>query len=201
MDGALTYVLDNLLNYVISIVTLFLWDLMDLYIELRNFKFISNDTFGAYYGIRVFFCVALLELGFSIGLFNLPSKAVMAFIVPVSFSAILQNLVVKVGGVERSINLGEVFDKFKFRIKESLVREDIIDKVLRQRRLLDSKNVSNNTILRTCRFYARDEADFQALIDRTKELDEESKRAEYIVWLVDRAGTVDIASELIEEAG
>jgi len=201
MDSVLTYLLDNLVYYVISCVTLFFWDLMDLYVELRNFRFILNFTFGAYYWVRAFFCLALMEIGFSVGLFSLPSKVVMAFVVPLSFSAILQNLVVKVGGVERSINLGEVFDKFKFRIKEALVRKDVINKVLRQRQLLVSKNVSNDTILKTCRFYAKDEADFEGLVKRTKSLDEESKRVEYIVWLVGRAGTVDIAGELIKEVG
>lgn len=199
MEAVLIYLADNLLYYVILSVTLFFWDLMDLYIELRNFKFIFNHTFGAYYWIRMFFCLALMEIGFSIGLFSLQSKAVMAFVVPLSFSAILQNLVVKVGGVERSINFGEVFDKFKFRIKEALVRKNLIAKVLGQRRLLGADKVSNDTILETCRFYAKDKSDFEELVERTKDLDSSSKRMEYIVWLVDQAGTVDIASELTEE--
>lgn len=32
-------------------------------------------------------------------------------------------------------------------------------------------------------------------------MDKEGRRMEYIVWLVDKAGTVDIAGELIREAG
>ena len=32
------------------LVTLFFWDLMDLYVELRNFRFIF--TFAAYYFLR-----------------------------------------------------------------------------------------------------------------------------------------------------
>ena len=123
----------------------------------------------------------------------------MAFAVPLVFSAILQNLVVKVGGVDKSINIGEVFDKFKFRIKEALIRKDVIDRVLRQRRLLDAKKVSNETLLETCRFYAKDDVEFDTLLKRTTDMNDEAKRIEYIVWLVDRAGTVDIASELIKE--
>lgn len=199
MHAVLTYLSDNFLNYVILCVTLFFWDLMDLYVELRNFRFISNLTFGAYYWVRAFFCLALMEIGYIVGLFTMQTKVVMAFVIPLSFSAILQNLVVKVGGVERSINLSEVFDKFKFRIKEALLRKGVIDKVLRQRRLLVSNDVSNKTILETCRFYATDKAEFEELVKRTQELDDEAKRVEYIVWLVDRAGTVDIAGELIEE--
>ncbi len=201
MYAILNYFLDNLQYYVILCVTLFFWDLMDLYVELRNFRFISTFTFGAYYSLRVFFCVAIMETGFSVGLFATTSRVVMAFVVPLAFSAILQNLVVKIGGVDRSINLGEVFDKFKFRIKEALIRRDVIDKVLRQRRLLVAKNVSNETILETCRFYANDEAEFDSLVKRTENMEDESKRIEYIVWLVDRAGTVDIAGELIKEEG
>lgn len=199
MDPILTYLLDNFWYYVILGVTLFFWDLMDLYVELRNFKFILKKTFWVYYWTRAFFCLALMEIGFSIDLFTLQSKVVMAFVVPLSFSAILQNLVVKVGGVERSINLSEVFDRFKFRIKDTLDRKGVIDKVLLQRRLLVSKNVSNKTILETCRFYAEKEADFEELVKRTKDLDEKSQRMEYIIWLVDQAGTADIAGELIEE--
>jgi len=39
------------------------------------------------------------------------------------------------------------------------------------------------------------------LVKKTEDMDEEGKRIEYIVWLVDTAGTVDIAGELIKEAG
>ena len=137
-------------------VILFFWDLMDLYVELRNFRFIFTFTFAAYYFLRVFFCMALMEVGFVVDLFTAKSRMVMAFVVPLGFSAILQNLVVKVGGVEKSINIGEVFDKFKFRIKEDLINKDVIKKVLRQRQLLDATGVSNETILETCRFYAKD---------------------------------------------
>ena len=200
MSAIINYAVENLQYYVILCTTLFFWDLMDLYVELRNFKFIGTRTFVAYYSMRVFFCIAILEIGFSIDLFTTTSRTVMAFVVPLVFSAILQNLVVKVGGVEKSINLGEVFDKFKFRIKEALVRSDVIDRVMRQRRLLDAKNVSNETILETCRFYSRDDSDFDALLKRIEGMTDEAKRIECIVWLVDRAGTVDIAGELIKEA-
>lgn len=201
MEGLLPYITNNIPYYLILLVTLFLWDIMDLYIELRNFKFVTNLTFAAYYWIRAIFCVALMELGYSIGLFTTPSKSIMSFLIPLSFSSVLQNLVVKVGGVERSINLGEVFDKFKFRINETLISKDVIEKVLSQRRLLLTKKVSNDMILKTCRFYSVDEKEFQSLLDKTKDLDEDSKRVEYIIWLVDRAKTVDIASELIQEGG
>lgn len=103
--------------------------------------------------------------------------------------------------MERSINIGEVFDKLKFRIKENLISKDVIKKVLSQRQLLDATGVSNETILETCRFYAKDEAEYNELVKKTEDMDEEGKRIEYIVWLVDTAGTVDIAGELIKEAG
>ena len=199
MNAIIDFFIENLWYYLILCITLFFWDLMDLYVELRNFRFIGTRTFGAYYSLRVFFCVAIMEIGFSVGLFTTTSRTVMAFAVPLVFSAILQNLVVKVGGVDKSINIGEVFDKFKFRIKEALIRKDVIDRVLRQRRLLDAKKVSNETLLETCRFYAKDDVEFDTLLKRTTDMNDEAKRIEYIVWLVDRAGTVDIASELIKE--
>jgi hypothetical protein len=197
----LSYLVENYQYILVLCVTLFFWDLMDLYVELRNFRFIFTFTFAAYYFLRVFFCLALMEVGFVVDLFTAKSRMVMAFVVPLGFSAILQNLVVKVGGVEKSINIGEVFDKFKFRIKEDLINKDVITKVLRQRQLLDATGVSNETILETCRFYAKDEAEYGGLVERTEDMDEEGKRIEYIVWLVDKAGTVDIAGELIKEAG
>jgi len=197
----LSYLVENYQYILVLCVTLFFWDLMDLYVELRNFRFIFTFTFAAYYFLRVFFCLALMEVGFVVDLFTAKSRMVMAFVVPLGFSAILQNLVVKVGGVEKSINIGEVFDKFKFRIKEDLINKDVINKVLRQRQLLDATGVSNETILETCRFYAKDEGEYNELVERTEEMDEEGKRIEYIVWLVDKAGTVDIAGELIKESG
>ena len=200
MDPILGYLQQNYQYIVILCVTLFFWDLMDLYVELRNFNFITTFTFAAYFLLRVFFCLALMEVGYIVELFTAKSRMVMAFVVPLGFSAILQNLVVKVGGVERSINIGEVFDKFKYRIQEDLIRKNVIKKVLRQRHLLDAKEVSNDTILETCRFYAKVDAEYSALVEKTKDLNEESKRIEYIVWLVDKAGTVDIAGELIKEA-
>ena len=72
-----------------------------------------------------------MEVGFVVDLFTAKSRMVMAFVVPLGLSAILQNLVVKVGGVEKSINIGEVFDKFKFRIKKDLINKDVITEVLR----------------------------------------------------------------------
>lgn len=201
MNPVLNYLAENYQYIVVLLATLFFWDLMDLYVELRNFRFILTFTFAAYYLLRAFFCIALMEAGYIVELFTAKSRMVMAFVVPLGFSAILQNLVVKVGGVERSINIGEVFDKFKFRIKEDLISRDVVKRVLRQRQLLDATGVSNETILETCRFYAKDEAEYRGLVERTAEMDEEGKRIEYIVWLVDKAGTVDIAGELIREAG
>lgn len=97
--------------------------------KLRNFGLLSTFTFGAYLSLRVFFCVAIMEIGFSVGVFTATRKTMMAFVVPLTLSAILQNLVVRVCGVERSINLGEVF--VMFRINEALIRRDVIDKVVR----------------------------------------------------------------------
>ena len=47
----------------------------------------------------------------------------------------------------------------------------------------------------------KDEAEYNELVKRTEGMEEEGMRIEYIVWLVDKAGTVDIAGELIKEAG
>ena len=199
MEPIRNYLVENYQYIFVLCATLFFWDLMDLYVEIRNFRFIRTFTFAAYYFLRVFFCMVLMEMGFIVELFTVKSRMVMAFVVPLGFSAILQNLVVKVGGVEKSINIGEVFDKFKFRIKEDLIYREVMIKVRRQRQLLDATQVSNETILETCRFYANDETEYNELVKRTEDMDEESKRIEYIIWLEGKAGTVDIAGELIKE--
>ena len=145
MEPIRNYLVENYQYIFVLCATLFFWDLMDLYVEIRNFRFIRTFTFAAYYFLRVFFCMVLMEMGFIVELFTVKSRMVMAFVVPLGFSAILQNLVVKVGGVEKSINIGEVFDKFKFRIKEDLIYRGVMIKVRRQRQLLDATQVLNET--------------------------------------------------------
>jgi len=174
------------------------WDLMDLYVDLRHFKFLSNSVFGSYYVVRAFFCIVLLEVGFAITLFDISNKTVMAVIVPIGFSAIFQNLVVKAGGVES--NIGEVFDRFKFNIKKTLIANKILDKVTKSRQLLMESNVPNETLLETCRFYAEEKKDYEELIENTTDLTEKDKRMEYIIWLIDHSESTDICEQLIAES-
>lgn len=177
---------------------MFFWDLMDLYVELRHFRFLKNSVFGAYYSVRAFFCIVLLEVGFAISLFEISNKIVMAVIVPISFSAIFQNLIVKAGGTES--NIGEVFDKFKFNIKKTLIAQKVLNRVTESRQLLIASNVSNETILETCRFYADEKKDYEELIEKTKGLEEKDKRIEYIIWLVDHAESIDVCKQLISDS-
>ena len=122
----------------------------------------------------------------------------MAVIVPIGFSAIFQNLVVKAGGIES--NIGEVFDRFKFNIKRTLIAQKVLDKVTKSRQLLMESNVLNETLLETCRFYAEEKKDYEELIENTKDLPDKDKRMEYIIWLIDHSESTDVCEQLIAES-
>lgn len=192
------YVAGNLSYWVISCVTLYLWDLVDMYVGLRHFKFITSPSFGMYYWIRAFFCIALMEIGTTVGILGFDTKYVIAFIVPLSFSAVLQNLVVRVGDVDKSVNVAEVFEKFKFRIEESIINKQEVKKVMWQNKLVQS-SVDTRAIMNTCRLYTKKYQEFEDFLKRVKNLTPESVRVEFVSWLVAKAGTVDIVKGLLED--
>lgn len=193
----LKYLIDNINYFIITCITLFLWDLIDLYIDLKNFHFLRRSAFLTYYVVIAFFSIATMEMGFILGLFEIESKSVIAFVVPLVFAVILENLVVKIGGIEKSIDFSEFFDKFKFAIRDSIIRRDEMIKVQTQTRLLNSK-VKNEKILEWCRFYSTDD-EMNALIKKTEKMEPRTKRIEIIKHLIRKAKTTDIADVLRKE--
>lgn len=198
------FIVENLQYWIISCVTLYCWDLVDMYVAVRHFKFIRSTGFGVYYWIRSFFCIALMEIGTMVGILNFDTKYAIAFIVPLSFSAILQNLVVKLGGVDKSVNIAEVFEKFKFRIEEAIIKREEARNVMLQNELFQS-DVDTGTIGAACRLYMKKPKEFEDLAETIMKLiesedergAEERQRIEYIAWLGAKGG-MDIIKELLE---
>jgi hypothetical protein len=153
LDLILTHLQDNFTFYLITGVTLALWDLIELYIELKQLRFVSDLTFGVYYWIRLFFSIALIELVYALDLVTLDNKGIISFITPLLFSTLLQNLVVNVGGGESNINVKEIFDRFKDRIVESLQLTEVRQKAQVMMRLYEDTSIPTTKIQDMCQFH------------------------------------------------
>jgi len=194
MEALGTYLIDNLVFFVITVLTLLVWNFTDLYIELKILSFVRRKEFWIYYLVGAFFSIVAMEGGFILGLFEIDNKGIIAVIAPLAFSIILGNLVVKVGGVDNSVNFSEFFDKFRFAIKSSLNIKKEMDKVRLQTRLLDSE-VDNQKILEWCRFYAKDE-EIATLVQKTQKMKPRIEKIELIKFLVGKANTAEITNTL-----
>ncbi len=189
-----TYLLENAHYYLVTLVTLFLWDIIDLYIEFKNFSFIRRIPFIVYYVIIGFFSIAAMEAGLLLNLFTTESKYLISFFIPLIFAIVLENLVVKIGGVEKAVDFSEFFDKFRFAIREHLDSIDGMRKVAIQAELLNS-DISTAAILWWCRFYSTDE-EMKKLAEMTKGMDPTVSRIEIIKQLIRQAKTADIIKYL-----
>lgn len=194
MEALIAYLIDNLVYFFIVGLTLLVWNFTDLYIELKRFSFIRRREFWIYYLIGAFFSIVALEAGIILGLFETENKSILAFVAPLAFSIILGNLVVKVGGVENSVNFSDFFDKFRFAIRQSLDVRIEMDKVKLQAKLLES-NIDPEEILNLCRFYS-DEKEIEDLIKRTEKMQPETRKIELIKCLVKKAKTVEVTKIL-----
>jgi hypothetical protein len=192
-----TYLIDNLVFFVITVLTLLVWNFTDLYIELKIFSFVRRKEFWVYYLVGAFFSIIAMEGGFILGLFEIDNKGIIAVIAPLAFSIILGNLVVKVGGVDNSVNFSEFFDKFRFAIKDSLNIKKEMDRVKLQTRLLDS-DVDSEKILEWCRFYSKDE-EIAALVKKTEKMEPRNGKIELIKFLVGKANTAEITNTLEQQ--
>ena len=197
MEVFATYVIENFIFFVIALVTLLVWNFTDLYIELRIFSFIRNKEFWVYYLVGAFFSIVAMEAGFTLGIFESSNKAIIAIIAPLGFSIILGNLVVNVGGIDSSVDFSEIFDKFKFAIKDGLNIRKELSKVNLQTKLLNS-DVNNEQILEWCRFYS-DDIEIEALIEKTKKMKPRIAKIELIKFLVGKAKTVEITQMLEQQ--
>jgi len=185
-----TFLANNANFYLITLVTLFLWDVIDLYIELRNFRFVGRLPFWAYFGVVGFFSIAAMEAGYILNIFTAESKYLVAFFIPLIFAVVLENLVVKIGGLEKTINISEFFDKFRFTIKSNLDTLDAMNKVRGQTELLNS-NRTTYEILEWCRFYYTND-EMKGIIEKTEKMDGRARKIEVIKFLLVKAPDSDI---------
>jgi hypothetical protein len=195
MEVFSTYIIENFQFYIITVITLFVWNFTDLYIELKIFSFVRRKEFWVYYLVGVFFSIVAMEAGFLLGLFEIDNKAIIAFVAPLVFSIIIGNLVVKVGGVDTSINFSEFFEKFRFAIKTGLNTKKEMDRVKLQSRLLNSK-IESDVILDYIRFYCSEEKEIQDLTDKIAKMEPRNKKIEVIKFLLLKAKTTDIIQML-----
>ena len=198
-----TYLVDNLNYYLVVLSTLFLWDLIDVYVELKdfgNFRFLGRKEFWVYYVVVGFFSIGTMEAGYILGVFTTESNYIVSFLIPLIFAIVLENLVVKIGGMsaEKSIDIAQFFERFRFAIKASLIRKEEMTKVQIQTRLLNS-SIPTAEILNWCRFYSTED-DLKKLSEKLKGLDDKSKRIEVIKYLVEKAKAPDVVDLLFTEA-
>lgn len=189
-----TYLLENAHFYLVTLVTLFLWDIVDLYIELRNFNFVRRMPFIVYYVVIGFFSIAAMEAGLLLNVFTTDSKYLIAFLIPLIFAVVLESLVIKIGGVEKTVDFSKFFNQFRFAIKEHLDSMDGIRKVRIQTELLNSE-IETDEILSWSRFYSSDE-EMKELLEMTKDMELPIRRIEIIKHLIRQAKTVDIIKHL-----
>ena len=193
-----TWIADNILYHVLILVVLFAWDIIDLYIEQGHFRFIRKKTFVVYYWVRAFFAITLMEITLALGLLNVESKIVLSFVTPLIFSALLQNLLIKIGGEEGTkLDFSKIFSAFREKILISLDQGNLVMKMKESKSLIDSK-VTLEQIKKACQAYAPSSEEFNKLEDILKDLPDYDQRIEYARQLLEW-GTKDAIHELLRE--
>lgn len=130
-----------------------------------------------------------MELAYNLGFFDLRVKHLVAFVLPLFFAGVLQNLVVSIGKTaseKGNIDFKEIFDRFKFQVQESLLHAEKHRKIGIQNQLISS-SIPTKEILQQCRLYLGED-EFKFLSKRIDNLPEERKRIEIVKILGIRAG-------------
>lgn len=183
------------LGYIgVLCATLICWDLMDFYIEIKQLDFLLTRSFLIYYTIRAFFSIAIMETLFILNLLNISNNFIIAFITPLLFPLILQNLIIGIGGNE--INTQDVFSCFRGTIIEGIESRRISKRVKIQTELLNS-SLTNDDLKLQCRLLASP-TKFDALEKYLSQKDEDYVKVEYIKALT-RWGGVNHAKRLLKD--
>jgi hypothetical protein len=99
-------------------------------------------------------------------------------VTPLIFSALLQNLVVNIGGEEGThLGFSKVFQTLREKILVSLVRGSIVKKVKAQKRLVDSK-ITTEEIEKACKLYGGIE-EFAVFENSLSQYSSDEKRIEH----------------------
>lgn len=198
LDQVPEFILANVVYYLVTGITLYLWDIIELYIELKQLTFLRDRTFVVYYFVRLFFSIALFESVFALDLLNVDNKAIISFVTPLLFATLLQNLVVNVGGGESNINFKEIFDRFKQRIVAHLLLPETRLKAQVMMELYLDKAVTTQRIEDMCQFHGEGE-EYPNLQKTIKNLSNNEKRKELVTALI-KLGGVDSARDLMKLA-
>lgn len=184
------------LGYIgVLCTTLICWDLMDIYIERKRLDFLLTTPFFIYYSIRAFFSIGIMEILFVLNLFSISNKFIIAFITPLLFPLILQNLIVGVGGKE--INIQDIFLSFRGTIIDGIESRMATKRVRIQTKLLNSSLTEDN-LRQQCRFLAPTHTKFKLLEEILKGKSEEEMRDIYITFIT-KWGGVAYAKRLIND--
>ena len=155
---------------------------MDLFTELRTLDFFRVRTFWVYYTSRLGFSIAILEATIALGLISISNPLVLAFVIPLIFVTLLQNLVVQIGG-EKGVNFGEVFTNFRQAAIDGLFLRAKGAKAALKSQLLQSR--ATDAELRTeCTLLSTPEefGDFDKTVQQQP--DDQAKRVYYVTAIV-----------------
>jgi hypothetical protein len=198
LSSFLTWFADNFLYYVLILVSLFVWDVIDFYIQTNAFHFVLKKPYLFYFWTRAFLSITVMELTISLGLLSVQNKVVISFVTPLIFSTMLQNLVVKVGGEGKTqLDISELFQNFRYRVIDSLVQDDIAKKVAIWTKIVDSA-IPTEKIEKACREYAPSIDAFNTIQKSLSEYPEERKRVEYMKQLIEWMG-MEFVDELFKK--
>lgn len=175
------YLRSNYPYYIVFLIILFVWDLIDLYVDRKNYRFLRMQTFWVYYLARAFFGMIIMELVWTLNLLNLSNKYLLASLTPFLFTTFFQNLVVAIGGQE--INIRDVFLKFRDSILESFVTTLNLERSEAKSRLLNS-HISITNLREECRIVLgkKEFEKFEATLKN--EMDAKDLTLEYIDKIV-----------------
>jgi hypothetical protein len=195
LDQVPDFILANFVYYLVAGITLYLWDIIELYIELEQLRFIRDRAFWVYYWVRLFFSIAIFESVFALNLLNVDNKAIISFVTPLIFSTLLQNLVVEVGGGESNINFKEIFDRFKVRIVAHILLPETRKKAQVKMKLYLDDAVQTQLIQDMCQFHGEKE-EYSNLLKNIADLSNNEKRKELVTALI-KLGGIEAAKNLM----
>ena len=136
-----------------------------------------------------------METLFILNLLNISNNFIIAFITPLLFPLILQNLIIGIGGNE--INTQDVFSCFRGTIIEGIESRRISKRVEIQTELLNS-SLTNDDLKLQCRLLASSPTKFGILEKYLSQKDEDYVKVEYIKALT-KWGGVNHAKRLIKD--
>jgi hypothetical protein len=176
----ITYLGSNYPYFMVFLLILFVWDLIDLYVDRKNYRFLRMPTFWVYYLARGFWGIIIMELVWTLNLVTLTNKYLFATVTPFLFTTFLQNLVVAIGGQE--INIRDVFLKFRDSILESLASALNMERN-EAKSLLSNSHISIDSLREECRIVLG-KKDFEKFESTLNETNAKDLTLEYIDKIV-----------------